>query len=1213
MAQRMRFGLALALGMAWAAAVSAQTMPATPGTACASAASGPAGASRIVGDWRTGAAVALPAAKAALPLNGTDMGVASPGARLERMLLLLEPAAAQRSALESELEALQSPGSCTYHRWLTAAQFADAYANSAADVAAVAAWLRGAGFTVAPLPAGRGWIEFSGTAGQVEQAFGAPVHALATAGGTRYFVRDAVSVPAALAPLIQGLVSLDGAVSALALTSPEAVPTGATAASLDAGGSAAAVTPNALAALLGLDALHAAGTLGTGQQIAIAVRSDVNPQDVAAFRSTFCLPANALQVVAEGADPGITQDQAAATAMASWAGAAAPGAQVVVVPAATTTATDGVDLSLAAIVDRRLGGIAVVGSSACEPELSAAHQAYYGALYRQAAAEGISVVAASGDSGGAACHAAGSDAPVTTGYAVNGLASTPWNTVAGVAASDGSGALRAWSAAVGMPGYSSGGGVSAAYALPAWQPALPANGNGRLLPDVALPAAGTETGGLAFCMSGTGDAASCTMVRSGGSAMAAAIFGGVAALLDGKDGAQGNLSPGLYALRSHAGVFADVQEGSAKLACAPGTPGCEGSGQLGYDAASGYDLATGLGSVHADKLLSAWASPQSTGTGAVTVTLTVVPPAANSTYNPTAQITFTASVGSLTGGTMPTGTVQFFDQSTNANLGAGAVTLATDGTASLPLTSGLALGGNNIVATYSGDSNYESLASGSVTVTTQASSTAMTITLPSTTPTVDQNFTATATLTVGTPAAGAVAPTGKVTLNLDGAATTTASLATTAGATTASFTVMVPTGGTHTLQAIYGGDPNYSASTSTPVSLTLTKGVTVTTVTATPPTLTAGIPETVTATVAPLNGVAATYTITGTVSFYDGTKLLGTEPLAANTATMTNVNFSTATTHQITAVYSGDTNWETSTSTALALVAILLNDTVTLTVSPANPAPGQAVTLAATVSPSVPPVATAEQNPTGNVVFYNGTTVLGSVALTASLNYASVATLLSANLPGGQAVLTAVYAGDQTYEPGTSNSIALDVHDFSLTPGPTNPPTNLNIVKGQAGAASFVVTGLGGFGGQVQVVCSVPGQDDMTCAQSPQQVVPNATVAFTIQTFTTGGPASAMNHKPMWRRAAGGVAFAALFLLVLPGGKRRRILTERAQRLVVLALLLAGVCGAGIGCQSISGTLASSQGTPLGVVTLTITATSYINNVVISHSLYLTVNVIPPG
>ncbi len=207
-----------------------------------------------------------------------------------------------------------------------------------------------------------------------------------------------------------------------------------------------------------------------------------------------------------------------------------------------------------------------------------------------------------------------------------------------------------------------------------------------------------------------------------------------------------------------------------------------------------------------------------------------------------------------------------------------------------------------------------------------------------------------------------------------------------------------------------------------------------------------------------------------------------------------------------------------------------------------------------------------------------------------------------------------MYVGDLFYAPGTSNSLTINILDFAIAPSGANPPTNLNIVKGTAGTASFVVTGLGGFTGQISVVCAVPTQDDMTCTPSPQQVVPTGTVTFTVQTFLTGGPTSAaQHHAPFWPRAAGGTALA-LLLLILPIGHRARFLNDAARRSLMLFLMLTAACGLSTGCQSISGAAAgNSSGTPLGVATLTITAASFVDNTVVSHSVFLTVNVLPPG
>ena len=1228
MAYRLRLGGVLGLLVATLGGAAAAQVPASPGPVTTEA------PSRVGGDWRSSAPVVI-AARRALPQGATDLGAASAGPRLERVLLLLQPSDAQRAALDGELKQQQDPTSAEYHRWLTPTQFADRYANSAADVAAVVSWLQSEGITVAPLPAGRGWIEFSGTVAQLEQAFQTRVHSVATGSGVRLAIADSVSVPGALQPLIHGLVSLDGAVSEPAMTAPLAIQAPLADLENAPATGAEALTPQLASQALHLDALHSSGATGAGEAIAIATRSNVRAEDVAAFRASFGLAANPVQIAINGADPGRTSDEAEAVMSASWAGAAAPGAQIVLVPAATTNATDGIDLSLAAIVDQVTAPTVAVGFSSCEAALSEAHQAFYAAVYRQAAAEGMAVIAASGDSGASACSPAGSRLATDRGFGVNALASTPWNTAVGtVAFADagsgaGAAALAGWSPRNSAdPAYAGGGGASARYSVPAWQP-LPAQNSAqvasphsRLMPDVALPAA-IDTGvnhGLVFCLGGNGieagGAVPCKAVRAGGSAAAAALFAGVAAIVAEKNGAQGNVAPRLYQLSRRSGIFEDVQQGNARLACTAASAGCDASGQIGFDAAAGYDLASGLGSVDAQKLVTEWATPEATGTGATSVVLTVSPMALNNTYNPSAQITFSASVSSLTGGAMPTGTVTFSDATTNGaiTVGGAAVTLDSSGKASVTVNSGLPVGGNNVTAQYSGDATYAAANSSPPFVVTIAKSqTTPAISAPATVA-AGASFTATVTITAGTPPAGSLPPSGAVTMAVDGVAVATSNLSTAGGVTSATFTLTAPTtSGSHNLQATYPGDANYSSSVAT-VAFSISKAATITTLTATPGVLTPGTAETLTATVAPLNAGTTSFTITGTVAFYDGTVLLGTANLSMNSATLSGIALSTATSHSLTAVYSGDTSWGGSASNAVVLTPVLLADSVTLTVSPAAMAPGQVATLMATVTPGVAPAATAEQNPTGNVIFYNGTTVIGTVALMAGPNHTATATLLSATLPAGPDVLTAYYVGDLFYEANTSNSITFNVQDFAITPAPTNPPTNLTITRGSSGQASFIVSGLGGFNNIIQVVCAVPAQDNMTCQASPQQAAPTATVTFTVQTFAAGGPTTSSNDRgPLWPRALGGTALAALVFFVVPFGRRARFFADRVRSGMVLALLLAGLGGAGVGCTSNSPTAPVNNGTPLGVATLPVTATAYINNTVISHSVYLTVNVVAPG
>ena len=525
-------------------------------------------------------------------------------------------------------------------------------------------------------------------------------------------------------------------------------------------------------------------------------------------------------------------------------------------------------------------------------------------------------------------------------------------------------------------------------------------------------------------------------------------------------------------------------------------------------------------------------------------------------------------------------------------------------------------GSHNLQAVYAGDANYAGSTSQPVAIYANKSSTTLTVVSTTATPTAGGTVAVTATITAA--AGTSLQPTGTISFTLDGA---NAGTATVVPGSPSIATIAIPmvSAGSHNLQAIYSGDNNFITSTSPSVSITVSKGATVTTLVASPPSMSPGVAETFTATIAPTNPVAGvTYSFGGTVSFYDGgSTLLGQVTVSNNQAILSGVALKNGVSHSITAVYSGDGNWLGNTSAALPLASTLLSDSVVLSANHSAVQFGTALILTATVVPTVAPTGSVEANPTGTVIFFDGTVAIGTSSLIAVAGTdTSTATLTTQTLPAGPNTITAVYQGDSFYAMATSNPLTITVEDFTITPAASNPPTNLNINKGGAGSASFVITGAGGFNNQVQIVCAVPAQDFITCTPSPQQVTPTATVTFVVQTFLTGSVASRNAPRPLFPRAAGGTALAVLGFFLLPFGRRaRKLLLKHAgdsvRRMVVLLLLLAGLAGTGIGCNS--NTAIVSTGTPLGVATLKITGSAYVDNTVVSHSVYLTVNVLAPG
>ena len=983
--------------------------------------------SRLAGDWRTSSPISI-GGLAPLGQQGTDLGPAAASQPLGRMLLLLAPSSAQQSALNALLAALADPTSPQYHQWLTPQQFAASYANSASDVAAVVSWLESQGFQVAHLPSGRGWIEFSGTVSQAEQAFGAPIHTVAGANGiSRPVLMGVASVPAALRPVVAGLVSLDGVLSTAALTPPEVISSTA---------SAPALTPAAVATLLHLKSLTSAGINGAGQSIAIASRSNLNPADLTAFQAAYGLPAASLAILPDGPDPGLASDQPLATLAVSWAGAAAPGANIVLVPAQTTSATDGLDLSLAAIVDRQLAGAVAVPYSACEAGMSAAHQVFYSALYQQASAQGISIVVASGDTGAAACAQPGAGL-VTTGYGVNALASTPWNTVVGVAAPSADGAsFTAWSQhASADAAFAGGGGRSALYRQPTWQPVptsiadVVRGASTRMLPDLSLPTAlDSASPGLAFCLSSTASTASgCTFVRSGGSGVAASLFASIAALRAQKWGAQGNLASSLYQLGSRPGIFNDVAQGSARLTCAPGSADCSSAGQIGYDAAAGYDLATGLGIPDASALVLA--QPLGGGSTIPTVINQIV---SGQTINPSGSVVLAAEVDG-SGGIEPAGTITFYDASTSSVI----ITIAltpnagtSKSTATQTVTGVLAQGSHSIQAEYtSSDNTYASANSSAVTVISQPTDTTATVTPASNNPAGGASLLVTAIVSSANAGAGAVAPSGSVTFKLDnvteGSAHLVAGLA--SGAQTNSSTsisINVPYGaGSHSIVAVYAGDTNYNTTTSLPATINV--GASTPTVSLGLSSTTPGVGSnvTLTATITPPGSGSGATAPTGTVSFLINGSLVATGNVITSSGVTTataNITAPAIGTYSVQAIYySGDSNYNNANSNTVTLNVGKMGTTLVVTPASTTPAINTSFQVTATLSPA----ASSSNTATGTVTF----TLDGVSVATANLGSGTTATALISITTSGTHQLAATYNGDTNFAASTASTVTLTV------------------------------------------------------------------------------------------------------------------------------------------------------------------------------------------
>src|SRR5271168_5357531 len=138
-----------------------------------------------------------------------DRGAAPESTPLNRMHLVLTRSASQEASLRQLINDMHTPGTPSYHKWLTPDQFGKQFGPSDQDITTVETWLTGHGFNVTKVNPGKQTIEFSGNVGQLRTAFHTQVHKYEVNGETHYANASAPQIPAALAPVIGGFVALN--------------------------------------------------------------------------------------------------------------------------------------------------------------------------------------------------------------------------------------------------------------------------------------------------------------------------------------------------------------------------------------------------------------------------------------------------------------------------------------------------------------------------------------------------------------------------------------------------------------------------------------------------------------------------------------------------------------------------------------------------------------------------------------------------------------------------------------------------------------------------------------------------------------------------------------------------------------------------------------------------------------------------------------------
>ncbi|MGA9041438.1 MAG: protease pro-enzyme activation domain-containing protein [Terriglobales bacterium] len=700
-----------------------------------------------------------------------DQGSAPASLPMQRMLLVLKRSSEQETGLRKILDNQQDKASPSYHKWFTPEQFGKQFGLADNDLQTITAWLQSHGFQVSPTK-GRTVMEFSGTAGQVQEAFHTAIHQYVVHGETHWANASDPSIPAALTPAVAGILSLHNFLKkpqshlvkepAPAKIVPGEKPQ-VTFPAQNGQPATNALGPEDYAVIYNINPTYGNGITGNGVTIGVVGRSNLfnGGEDVSDFRNyAFGICCGNFNILLNGPDPGDLggSEEAEATLDSTWSGAIASAATVDLVVSATTNTTDGVDLSETYIVENNLADIMTESFSSCELYASDAQLAFSYFLAEQAAAQGISYFVSTGDDGAEGCDDP-SAPPATHPISVNFLASTPFDTaVGGTMFNENGQNSRYWgteppveeSAISYIPEdvwnesslsnglWSSSGGASAGniqgglggttggVPKPYWQSGVTGipNDSVRDLPDVSLTAAGHDP--YLLCVEGScfpnGQGQFFIYFISGTSASAPS-FAGIMALVDQQmGGRQGEANYVLYRLAATQAVYPSQCNGSNTSGAPASTcifndvtvgnnvvPGEQGSQ---YQAATGYDQTTGLGSVNVANLVTNW----NTVTFNPTATTLGLSPVTSITHGQSVNVNITVTPNTGTG--KPSGDISLLATTgpVTGQTGVDGFTLNASGQVASS-TNQLPGGTYNVTAHYAGDATYAPSDSNAVSVT----------------------------------------------------------------------------------------------------------------------------------------------------------------------------------------------------------------------------------------------------------------------------------------------------------------------------------------------------------------------------------------------------------------------------------------------------------------------------------------------------------------
>jgi hypothetical protein len=352
---------------------------------------------------------------------------------MEGLLFQLKRPIELEQAFEQYIDSLTDKSSPNFHHWLMADEQGQKYGLAQEDIDAIASWLSAHGFTVNGVYPNRMVIDFSGTAGEIREAFHTEIHYLDVRGESHFANVSDPQIPEALAPAVVGVVSMHNFKPHPMLRSAAAYTFAGcsnTTTFPTVPGTCYALVPADFATIYNLNPLFREGIQGQGQTITVVEDSNTYGTDVSTYRSTF-LSKYSLGTFTTThptgsstcTNPNTNEDDSEADLDAEVASAIAPGANIQVAACADSGTTNGVLIATQNLVNSSSPpAIISMSYGECEAYNGATSNAAYNTAFQTGAAAGVSIFVSTGDDGAGGC------APLFSGehYDYAGIGITGW-------------------------------------------------------------------------------------------------------------------------------------------------------------------------------------------------------------------------------------------------------------------------------------------------------------------------------------------------------------------------------------------------------------------------------------------------------------------------------------------------------------------------------------------------------------------------------------------------------------------------------------------------------------------------------------------------------------------------------------------------------------------------------------------------------------------